>query len=46
MINGKYYAHNNSDSNQSELKIDDSLKQYFCDEQCYHKFLRVIEKLN
>ena len=38
-----YY--NNSDSNQSELKIDDSLKQYFCDEQCYHKFLRVIEKL-
>lgn len=37
-----YY--NSSDYTQSEIKIDGSLKQYFCDEQCYYKFLRVIEK--
>lgn len=38
-----YY--NNSDSNQSNLKSDDSLNQFFCDEECYHKCLRVIKKL-
>lgn len=38
-----YY--NNSEYTQSEIKNDGSLKQYFCDQQCYHKFLRVIEKL-